>query len=781
MVDFSGRKEGTAHNSTHTHMSMETSPRGGKRSRVVIVDGEGDPEGSPTDAKEPEPVEAPQQAEVVVRHPATSGNQLSVNTASTALVFAAAARSRARSEKTQLRKPLAQDRTVMDQRLFYRTLGKPTRVEEAPRVPEGGATRVSVAAEDTLDSSGAVVCSWASQFSQVDGRTYLDLGAALPGVAEGGSEVCFSLPSGLGEGVPTPPTVEVADTTSLLFIRACRDFYRSGVRFKRRNGLGSVARSSAADASADVLSATSEALSISSDSVSPSTAPTTSILRMKIRSVEAELETMQRTRRQSSSDEVLGNASSLGSSVSPTLSNSGRSPKRRGTRLDSMAFSGRRRSALDFILQGASPTRRKSSNAAGGNNSDDDSEDENVSAESIPDRQLVDRFTGASLEAVSALSRKLLMQPSVRLQGIRVLNLTGSRIGDDGCFVVLQSIRFGPLKGVQCLDLMYNQLTVRSTFYMGVFLLLRPPLTLVESETNAALRAAYDEANVPVDPRQQALSLIAAKRASQRGGGGSSANRQGPPFFLPLFESWKSLVQEFFSKRKVLAAIVSTTPQSNPSPLTNLRNVVHATLLLNALRPKPAERTAAAPAQPFAFSSTAVPVVDEDAFVGADSDDEEDKQHEEELEELLHSLHSPRGHGAESAPASRSAFERRAGAAHAEDQQSQRQLRELQEKELHNAATDIVSLRMGWNDLEDEGILMLSEWLAVQTFLLELNVSYNDGTDVGFTALRDALRSTTSLISLNTEGNVMEDATAEVMRGALLYNRRLHTKHSEGP
>lgn len=761
------------------------------------------------------------------------------------------------------RKPLVHDRTILDQRLFYRTIRPPPPGSSSyPSMLEGQVSPLSatlsvassqhqqssVVSQDStydcgdshLDPSGVADARWASKFSQVEGRTYMDLGSMLDRTGD----MTFSLPSGLE---PSPnirgsvassvagniASVEVPDATCLLFIRAIRDFYRTGVRFKRRNGLSrrnwrgnnSLTESMVASRPPTITpAATSSSTSTTAGRLSPTQPQGPSALRMKIRAVEAELQLMQKVKRQGSMTDqhitpTFGGAKGVGESTTLLGNvNTSVSPKR--NRVDSLPFSGRRRSALELILQPrlslSQQKRHTSSKSQSGtivDDSDGEESEEDTTAEMIADRQLIDRFTSASLEAITAVSRRLLMQPATRLQSIRVLSMSGAGIGDDGCFILLQAMRFGPLKGVQCLDLMYNQLTTRSAFYMSIFLLLRPPMSLVETSTNNSLKAAYEEADVAVDTRQQALSLIAMKRAAQRGGGaGGASNRQGPLFFMPLFDSWKALMQEFYSKRKVLSGISVSHLDHQPSKMTSLRNVVQATLSFSALKSSKSKQhlttdeslTLRSPmlasSQSGMFSSSTVAIVDEDNFLGGESDtsnegsegkNSDDDEFEDHLQELQALFMPTRGStaggsrapsiatGAQSPRSVNISSGTTPPPVPPSSQNFSKQLKELQDKEMCNAATELISLRLGWNDLQDEGLRMLSEWLAVQTFLLELNVSYNDATDIGFSALRDALRSTTSLISLNTEGNTMEDSTAEVMRGALLYNRRLHTKSSE--
>jgi hypothetical protein len=727
------------------------------------------------------------------------------------------------------RKELVHDRTILDQRLFYRTLRPPPPGDRS--LVEGQVSPLSMTLgasqqpphsidDSSLDPSGVSdAARWASKFSQVQGRTYMDLATLLDRTGD----VTFSLPSGLEpksnwNDAPSPAgtvaPVDVPDVTSLLFIRAIRDFYRTGVRFTRRNGLSRRNWRGNNSLSESMVKSTLTVAAESSVAPTQNVSPTPSgpsALRTKIRAVESELQMMQQAKRHGSLTDphvapIFGGEDQGSISVST-----------KRNRVDSLTFSGRRRSALDLILQPQltlSQQKRHANNHSQRANIADDSDgeesEEETTAEMIADRQLVDRFTGASLEAMTAVARRLLLQPATRLHSIRVLSMSGAGVGDDGCFIVLQAMRFGPLKGVQCLDLLYNQLTTRSAFYMGIFLLLRPPITLVESATNNALRAAFEEADVPLDTRQHALSLIAAKRASQRGGGaGGASNRQGPLFFMPLFDSWKSLMQEFYSKRKVLCGM-SSQLERQPSKMTNLRNVVQATLSFGALKapkskqyqitdePTTLRSPMLASSESNIFSSSTAAIVDEDKFFGGESDDSNDESNEkssdnEEIEDHLHELQAlflPANPSSGSSAASIAAGAQSprttsvslgpTSVAPPSNQRLSKQLKELQEREMCNAATELVSLRLGWNDLQDEGVRMLSEWLAVQTFLLELNVSHNDATDIGFSALRDALRSTTSLISLNTEGNSMEDSTAEVMRGALLYNRRLHTRSSEG-
>ncbi len=91
-----------------------------------------------------------------------------------------------------------------------------------------------------------------------------------------------------------------------------------------------------------------------------------------------------------------------------------------------------------------------------------------------------------------------------------------------------------------------------------------------------------------------------------------------------------------------------------------------------------------------------------------------------------------------------------------------------------NAATSIVSLRLGWNDLRDEGAKILAEMIGKQNFLLEASLSYNEITADGCVAIREALRLTVALFSLDLTGNEMTASTAEQIRGALLYNERQH-------
>jgi hypothetical protein len=797
----------------------------GKRSRVVILDGSGLPLESDAGQSLESPIKSPPMAEVeeqrltttstsIVRSPLHqscregSHAPLTLGSTAAAVTFTVAARRApglsptASGTRTQLRKSLVVDRTVLDQRLFFKTCATSSvshrddsqRVASLSQQPDAnasvGVTSATTTQEDSddvpsIDPSGVASSTWASCFSQVQGKTYLDLTLDMSG---GCSNATFALPSGLDDDAKTSSVpIDVADTTCLLFIRAVRDFYRTGIRFHRRNGL----RKKAHMAAPMTTTNTEPPPSATSLSAKLAQSTATSALRLKIRAVEEELVTMRRVKRQGSAD----------------LSNWGGDDDTDRLRATALSFSGggvRGRSALELILLGPSIMPKQTAHTSDSDSDDDTSSLSEIPAESIPDRQLVDRFTQSSLEALTAMSRKLFAQPSVRLQAIRVLNLCGCHLGDDGCFAVLQAIRFGPLKGVQCLDLMYNQLTTRSVFYMGVFLLLRPPMTFVYTDTNAALRATYEEANIPLDARQQALYLIATKRATHRGGGGggSTSNRQGPPFFMPLFDSWKNLLQEFFSKRKAVASMMSPSGETMirvPSRFSSIRHVVHATFSLNSLKAN--RRGSSAPdisslrlpqgaaSVSLCSTSAAVPVVDEETFVEGDSDDEDfgeesdDDDFEEHLQELK-SILSPKNHiaspvASDTPSRNPSITTPRGATAESGSQGLHRQLRELQDKEIHNAATDVVSLRLGWNDLQDSGITTLSEWLSVQTFLLELNVSYNDASDVGFTALRDALRSTTSLISLNTEGNMMEDATAEVMRGTLLYNRRLHSKGME--
>ena len=94
--------------------------------------------------------------------------------------------------------------------------------------------------------------------------------------------------------------------------------------------------------------------------------------------------------------------------------------------------------------------------------------------------------------------------------------------------------------------------------------------------------------------------------------------------------------------------------------------------------------------------------------------------------------------------------------------------------EWKNAATCVESLRLGWNDLGDEGAKVLAEMIGKQNFLLELSLSHNGLTEEGCAPIREALRQTVSLFSLDLTGNEMSATTAEQIRGALLYNERQH-------
>jgi hypothetical protein len=112
------------------------------------------------------------------------------------------------------------------------------------------------------------------------------------------------------------------------------------------------------------------------------------------------------------------------------------------------------------------------------------------------------------------------------------------------------------------------------------------------------------------------------------------------------------------------------------------------------------------------------------------------------------------------------------------DAEAQAEVFQEYARDTSNQATNVVSLRLSWNDFGDLGARMLSSWLPCQKFLSELTLSDNGVTDIGCRAIRDALRATTSVISLSLDGNTCSHAVAGSIRGVLLYNRRLQEKHA---
>lgn len=700
---------------------------------------------------------------------------------------------------------MSSDRSLLDQRLFYTSAKSPAASPGGGMSQSSNVVLPSPTSEASAGSSGYASCkslstSWSSYQSADSLQTFTDTYTQL-----------FS--DATPEAASSSSVVAAPDGLILSYVRMLRDFYRTGARYDRRNvpppshdalGLETsfslrfstrLSQSGRSSSTRSAFSSSSLALPGDENSIDVKSSVTneaTVSLRAKILTIQDDLKKMRELKRRGSTAEIFADVGDMLATtieISPSEPNSEQtSPSRRR--------STKSKSVLELLLQSqAAKMQSESSPSASLKDGAD------VSIDAVPDSKLVDRFTGANLEALMAVTVKLSATLHTRYADVQRLCLAGCGIGDDGCFVVLHAIRFGPLRRVQCLDLMYNQLTLTSAFYMGVLLLLRPPAALVNVKANQELRALHEE--VPKqesvsDARTRALHSIALRLASQQRAG-SAADRQAPAFFFPPTDSSKSIVSAFFNSRSAKSQLFGSTLSDSVAPANEgvmsrfrgLRNTVKTIMSFGGFSSSPhTEDTSSRKPMPNPRTTKAgAPrVVDEHSWMQEEHDEEDEEvetepesemEVDEELRDSLDELESIVGAKGRRVPEFDESYiagggDRNTSASLRSLPTSvQLQIKQLQEKEQSNAATDVVSLRLGWNDLEDDGMAMLSEWLACQTFLTELSVCYNDISADGFAHLKDALRSTTSLVSLNTEGNSIDDPTAEALRGTLLYNRRL--------
>ena len=353
-----------------------------------------------------------------------------------------------------------------------------------------------------------------------------------------------------------------------------------------------------------------------------------------------------------------------------------------------------------------------------------------------------DRYESNDVAALLAMTTRFPSIPT-RLSRVTCLSLCGNVIGDHGCFVVCCALRFGALRQVKCLDLTYNQLTPTSAFYLGVFLLRRPPSRFYNAKANEYARSQNEGRS------DTYIERVLAKI--------SASTQRAQPMYFPPSPAMRTLAHAFFNqgRKTTIVGRINSSTSHHHHGLARSQSLLNATL---------------SPGGAVGLGDPAAPLCPD----GSEACDEEDAETSES------SMDDSDESGSHVFSDAVERYGRLARFRVFADLDAEAQAEVFQEyaRDTSNQATNVVSLRLSWNDFGDLGARMLSSWLPCQKFLSELTLSDNGVTDIGCRAIRDALRATTSVISLSLDGNTCSHAVAESIRGVLLYNRRLQEKHA---
>ena len=95
--------------------------------------------------------------------------------------------------------------------------------------------------------------------------------------------------------------------------------------------------------------------------------------------------------------------------------------------------------------------------------------------------------------------------------------------------------------------------------------------------------------------------------------------------------------------------------------------------------------------------------------------------------------------------------------------------------DLRNSRCVLQHLRLGWNDLEDEGAQAICN-LFYHPLLIELNLCYNDIGPVGGEIIRDTVKHSVSLRRLPLHGNSVPQPVIDSIEAVLLYNDKQHVE-----